>query len=292
MSRILTTLTVLLAACPLACQMQKNKQQSRLAQAVAVIPVRRTTVQRTIQLLGTLEGEKQAMAMSKITGRVTAIVRPEGSPVNEGDPIAYVVNDIPGMDYKPGPVLSPISGTVGKVYVEIGQTITPATPVAVVSSFSPVIKARGLVSDADLHLVRIGAPAQVSVSAVPDTVFIGKVSRVTPMVDPLSRSATVEISIPNSGRRLTPGMTASIRLLAEEKQDVVALPLEALFTDGFTRVVVVKDKIAQFRNIKTGLVGDSLVEVITGLEPGEKVVTTGKERVRDGETVNPVEVNQ
>ncbi|MEO0081796.1 MAG: efflux RND transporter periplasmic adaptor subunit [candidate division WOR-3 bacterium] len=291
MSRVLTLAIIVIVFSP-ACRPQREKQETRLAQAVAVITVQKTTVRRTIQLLGTLEGERQVMAMSKVAGRVTEIVRPEGSTVSEGEPIAYVVNDIPGMDYKPGPVLAPVSGTVGKVYVEVGQTVAPTMPVAVVSSFSSTIKARALVSDADLRFVRTGATARVSVSAVPDTVFLGRVSRVTPMVDPLSRSATVELSIPNTARRLVPGMTASIRLLAEEKQDVVALPLGALFTDGFSRVVVIKDRVAHFRDIKTGLVGDSLVEVVTGLEPGEKVATTGKERVRDGETVNPVEVGQ
>lgn len=292
MSPIIKSISVLTLILPLACRMQHSKQQARPVQTVAVITVQKATVRRTVQLLGTLEGEQQAMATSKVTGRVTQIVKREGSEVKEGEPIAYVINDIPGMDYKPGPVLAPISGTVGKVYVDVGQTVSPAAPVAVISNFSSMVKATALASDADMPFIKVGAPARIAVSALPDTTFVGKVSQVSPMVDPMSRSATAEISIPNPGRRLVPGMTVSVTLLAEERKDVVALPIAALFSDGSNRVVVVEEKTARYRSIVTGLVGDDMVEVTSGLNPGEKVATTGKERVREGETVNPVEAGQ
>jgi len=77
----------------------------------------------------------------------------------------------------------------------------------------------------------------------------------------------------------------------EQKENVIALPLAALFTDGFTKVLVVDDKnTAHMREIKTGLVGNELVEIKQGLEISEKVVTTGKERVGDGDLVTAIEV--
>ena len=103
----------------------RGKEEERLVQSVEVYSVRLDTVVRTVQLLGTLQGDQQAMAMPKFAGRVTEVVKPEGSNVNEGDPIAYVVNDVPGMDFKPGPVTAPVSGTVGKVFVEVGQSVAP-----------------------------------------------------------------------------------------------------------------------------------------------------------------------
>jgi membrane fusion protein (multidrug efflux system) len=262
------------------------------AVTVAVVAVGRNAVTRSIQLLGTLEGEQQANAMPKFAGRVTEIVKREGSYVSAGDPIVSMVNDVPGMDYRPGPVVAPISGVVGKVYVQVGQAVSPAMPVAVVSNYASRIKVRAAVSDADLPYVRTGARAQVMVSAIPDRVFSGAVSQVTPMLDPMTRSATVEVLVPNSSRLLVPGMSASLKLTAEERRDVVAVPAAALFTDGNNRVVVVANGVARFRDIQTGLVGEELVEVVSGLEPGELVATTGKENVKDGEAVNPVEVSQ
>jgi membrane fusion protein (multidrug efflux system) len=269
-----------------------GKTEQRQTVSVAVVTVGRSTVTRSIQLLGTLEGEQQANAMPKFAGRVTEILKPEGSFVNAGDAIVSIVNDVPGMDYKPGPVVAPISGVVGKVYVQLGQVVSPATPVAVVSSYASRIKVKAAVSDADLPYIRTGARARVMVSALPDSVFPGTVSRVSPMLDPMTRSATVEVLVPNASHLLVPGMSASLALTAEEKKDVVAIPTAALFTDGHSRVVVVADGVARFRDVRTGLVGDALAEVVSGLEPGERVATTGKENVKDGQAVSPVEVGQ
>lgn len=267
---------------------RKNRTDTKLPPAVEVEPVRIDTVVRSVQLLGVVQGEEQALALPKFAGRVTEIVSPEGSRVSAGDPIVYVLNDIPGMDYKPGPVRSPVSGVVGKVYVEVGQTVSPSTPVAAVSRYADRVKVRASVSDADVGFVRVGSPAQVSVAAVPEEEFTGRVTQASAIIDPLSRAASVEVTVPNRGGRLIPGMSASVRLVLERRGGVLVVPLSALFTDGSRRVLAVEAGVARLREITTGLVGDELVEVRSGLAVGDTVATTGKERVRDGETVNPV----
>jgi multidrug efflux pump subunit AcrA (membrane-fusion protein) len=267
----------------------KGKAEEKQAVAVAVVTADTGTVIRSTNLVGTLVGEQQVTVMPKVAGRVTEIARAEGSYVKAGDPILYIVNDIPGMDYKPGPVLSPISGVVGKVNVEVGQSAAPGMPVATVASYSDRIRVRAAVSDADLAYVKAGATADVSVSAIPDQVFSGHVTQISPMVDPASRSATVEVMLSNSQHRLVPGMTASVRLVVERREHVVAVPLSALFSTDKTRAVIIDGTTARSSPIQTGLVGDDLVEIVSGIQPGDKVATVGKERVQDGETVRPVE---
>ncbi len=267
-------------------------EKKKHTQTVAVVTAERTTVTRTARLLGTVQGEKQAMAMSRIMGKVTRIARSEGAWVNEDDPIAYVVNDVPGMDYKPGPVRAPISGVVGKVYVEVGQTIAPTMPVASVTSYSRRVRIRVSVSDHDLRFVTRGAEATVTVSALPDTVFTGRVTKVAPVLDPMNRTATVEITVENKGRKLVPGMACSVNLVLERHDDVVAVPASALFTNGFDKIVVVDNGTTRFREIETGLTGNELVEVVSGLAAGESVATTGKERVKDNEQVRTIEAGR
>lgn len=291
MRRILTAVLVLTVIALVGCGPQGGGRE-RTIQSVAFEAVRRQTVTRTIGLLGTIEGEKQATAMSKIAGRVTSIAKREGSWVGQDDPIVYVVNDIPGMDYQPGPVRAPIAGYVGRIYVEVGQTVAPGVPVAVVANYGSRVTVKARISDQDLRFVRTGAPATVSVTAFPDTVFAGRVTTVTPVLDQLSRTATVELSVDNTGRKLVPGMACGVQLTLEQKEDVIALPRLALFTNGYTRVAILDDSTARFRDITTGLVGDRLIEVTAGLEPGERVITTGKERIEDGGKVRPVEVGQ
>jgi len=274
----------------LNCGPRGPREKARIAQSVNVVPVKKNTVKRTVKLLGTIYGEQQAVAMSKIAGRVTKIVRTEGAYVNEGEAIAYVVNDIPGMDYKPGPVISPISGIVGKVYVEVGQAVAPTVPVATISSYSSKVKVKASISDHDLGFVKIGARADVSVSAYSEIIFEGKVTQFSPVLDPMSRAATVEVTVPNRNKKLVPGMACSVSLILEQKQDVISIPQAALFTDGFSKVVVIDGNKARFKDIEIGLIGDEWVEVVSGLNVGDKVATIGKERVQEGEEVKPVEV--
>jgi len=289
-SAILMVALALFAGCgPAGKGPGRGKAEAKEAVAVAVVTADTGTVIRSTNLVGTLVGEQQVTVMPKVAGRVTEIARAEGSYVKAGDPILYIVNDIPGMDYKPGPVLSPIDGVVGKVNVEVGQSAAPGMPVATVASFSDRIRVRAAVSDADLPYAKVGSTADVSVSAIPDQVFSGRVTQVSPMVDAASRSATVEVTLSNSQHRLVPGMTASVRLVVERREHVVAVPLSALFSTDKTRAVVIDGTTARSRPIQTGLVGDELVEIVSGIQPGDKVATVGKERVQDGETVRPVE---
>lgn len=288
--RKLAPITLLLTIAILVGCRPQGRGQERSLQSVAFETVHRATVTRTVSLIGTVEGEKQATAISKIAGRVTEVARPEGSPVSADDPIVYVVNDIPGMDYKPGPVRAPVSGVVGRVYVEVGQTVAPGVPVASVADYARRVRVKVSVSDQDLRFARLGALADVSVTAFPDTTFTGKVVAVTPVLDQVSRTATVELAVDNGSRRLVPGMACGVRLILEQKPDVVALPMTALFTNGLSEVAVLDGNVARFTEIRTGLVGDLLVEIISGIQPGDKVITTGKERVKDGDEVKPVEV--
>jgi multidrug efflux pump subunit AcrA (membrane-fusion protein) len=267
----------------------KGKAEEKQAEAVAVVTADTGTVIRSTNLVGTLVGEQQVTVMPKVAGRVTEITKPEGSYVNAGDPILYIVNDIPGMDYKAGPVTSPISGVVGKVNVEVGQSAAPGMPVATVASYSDRIRVRAAVSDADLPYVKDGSSADISISALPDQVFSGRVTQISPMVDAASRSATVEVTLSNNQHKLVPGMTASMRLVVEHREHVVAVPLSALFATDRTKAVTIDGTTARFRTIQTGLEGDALVEIVSGIKPGDKVATVGKERVQDGETVRPVE---
>lgn len=284
----IATIALLAVAVTTGCGPMGGKKE-RTPQSVAYETVTRSTVTRTVGLIGSVQGENQATAVSKLMGRVTSIAKPEGSWVNQDDPIAYVVNDIPGMDYRPGPVRAPISGYVGKVYVDVGQTIAQGMPVASVANYGARVKVKASISDQDLRFVRTGAKAEVSVTAFPDTVFTGTVTKVAPVLDQMSRTATVELVVDNSGRKLIPGMACGVQLVLEQKKDVLALPLTALFTNGFAKIAVLDGNIARFREIETGLVGDRSVEILSGVSEGDKVITTGKERVEDGNEVRPVE---
>ena len=253
---------ILISTLSISCKMQKGtRTENRITQTVAVVTVGRQTVNRSVDLFGSVYGDLQVNVNPKIAGRVTQIVKPEGSPIKQGDTILYVLNDIPGMDYQPGPVLSPISGIVGKVYVEVGQSVSPMSTVANISNYSNNVRVKAPISDQDLPYTKKGARAEITVTAMPGQVFYGTVTNLTTVVDQMSGSATVEITIPNQDKKLIPGMAASAKLTLEQKNDVIALPNAALFTDGSQKVLVVQDGIAHLKEVKLGLIGNDYAEV-------------------------------
>src|SRR5690606_28765954 len=108
-----------------------------------------------------------------------------------------------------------------------------------------------------------------------------------PVFDPATRTATMEIEVPNPGFRLKPGMYARVRLTAEQKPDALTVNRAAVVDlQGRRGVYVIDDEnVAHFQTVETGLTDGDRVEIVSGLNEGTRVVTTGALAIRDGERV-------
>jgi cobalt-zinc-cadmium efflux system membrane fusion protein len=135
----------------------------------------------------------------------------------------------------------------------------------------------GDVREADAPLARVGELADVRVGALPGRVFRAKVAFVSPVVDPTTHRVTVRASVPNPGGELLPDMYATFDLITGPMQQAVGVPTEAVIYEGDTaRVWVARpDRILGLRTIRTGQTHDGMIEVLSGLRPGETVVTSG-----------------
>jgi RND family efflux transporter MFP subunit len=182
-------------------------------------------------------------------------------------------------------VLSPVDGFVGRRALDSGAFAGANTVILSVVDLSTVRLVANIV-EKDFKRVQAGAQAVVEVDAFPGEQFTGKVSRVAPVFDPATRTATMEIEIPNPGFRLKPGMYARVRVLAERRTGVLAVPRAAIVdTEGRRGVFVVDNDTAKFREVRTGLADADWVEVLDGVEEGTRLVTTGALAIRDGDRV-------
>ena len=126
----------------------------------------------------------------------------------------------------------------------------------------------------------------VEVDAFPGEQFTGRVSRVAPVFDPATRTATMEIEIPNPGFRLKPGMYARVRLMADRKPNALTVPRNAVVDIGGKRgVYLIDGDVARFQAVQTGLSDGERMEVLDGLQEGPRLVTTGALALRDGDRV-------
>jgi cobalt-zinc-cadmium efflux system membrane fusion protein len=179
-------------------------------------------------------------------------------------------------------VVSPITGVVTQRSVGPGQNLASlannggGTPAFTVTDLSRVWLV-GDVREADAPLAHLGEMADVRVGALPGRVFRARIDFLSPVVDPTTRRVTVRASVPNPRGELLPEMYATFDLITGPVHQAVGVPTEAVIYEGDTaRVWVARpDRILGLRTIRTGQTHDGMVEVLSGLRPGETVVTSG-----------------
>ena len=186
-------------------------------------------------------------------------------------------------------IVSPVDGFVGKRNLDPGAFAGANTPIISVVDLSTVRLVANLV-EKDFKRVEPGVQAKVEVDAFPGETFTGRVSRVAPVFDPATRTAAMEIEVPNPGFRLKPGMYARVQLTAERRENALVVPRAAIVDLEGQRGVYVVDEAstAHFKSIRTGLQDAEFVEVLDGLRDGERVVTVGTLALRDGDKVSLV----
>jgi RND family efflux transporter MFP subunit len=182
-------------------------------------------------------------------------------------------------------IRSPVTGFVGKRYLDPGAFASQNTPVVSVVDISTVRMVANLV-EKDLKRVRQGTPAAVEVDAYPGEQFTGRVARVAPVFDPATRTAPMEIEIPNAAYRLKPGMYSRVRLTVDTRPNALVIPRNALVeVEGRQGVFVASGQKATFAPVETGLQDEAKVEITSGLNEGARIVTTGAGALRDGQAI-------
>ena len=198
--------------------------------------------------------------------------------------------DLAEKRYQDSVVKAPFDGVVTKKMLnegEISSLWAYNWEVLEVMDLSK-IKIESDISEKHKTQVREGTEANIEVDALPGRKFTGIISIVNPMVDPKERTFLVKIVIPNPERLLTAGMFARIRLLVEEKEGVITIPVHDVLerSDGHF-VFVVKNGVAEQRKISVGISNGDWIEVTGGLKEGEIIVIEGSHRLQEG---YPVEI--
>ncbi len=171
-------------------------------------------------------------------------------------------------------VRSPINGIVADRAVYPGEMPQPGTPLVSIVDVSQIV-ARANVPVKDAMTIKPGRPARI---AGPEGDIAGKVTVVSPAVDPSTTTVEVWVQAPNPGERLKPGATVHVAIIAETIQNTLVVPTSALlnFDEGGQKVmVVVNNSIARERRISVGVRQGDRVQILSGLQPGEMVVTSG-----------------
>jgi multidrug efflux pump subunit AcrA (membrane-fusion protein) len=171
---------------------------------------------------------------------------------------------------------APVSGVVVEKDVLAGQAVRAGQSLYTIADLSEVWVEAEL-READAGLVEEGDPAAVELSALPGRTIRGQVEYVYPTLQSASRSLKARIAVPNPDGRLKPGMYATVRIAAPARESLT-VPASAVLNTGERRLVFVD--LGQGRitpqEVEVGRSGGGYVEVLAGLEPGQRVVTSAQ----------------
>ncbi len=178
-------------------------------------------------------------------------------------------------------ITAPIAGTIVQRKVGPGQYVGVGStdPVFIIGDLSTVWVV-AFIRETEAPIVHVGQQIYFTVLAYPDRSFPATISYVAAALDPATRRLLVRATVNNDAGLLKPEMFASVKILTGESDKAVAVPRDAIIYEGeAARVWVVRDKDSEkaieLRRIKVGLTNGSLVEVLKGLAPGDRVVTKG-----------------
>lgn len=186
-----------------------------------------------------------------------------------------------------GNVIAPISGTLVSLSAVENSFISPSMPVAVIDGVDQM-KITVSVSEALVPKLTMGDEVDVTVSAVEQS-FIGKIRSVEQAANLQTKLYTVTVSVPAEVNGLLSGMFADVTFRTNTSANAIVVPTQAVLTSGSTQYVfVVEGNAAKYVEVTTGLTGNGVTEITSGLAAGQQLVTVGQAYLSEGDQVRIV----
>jgi multidrug efflux pump subunit AcrA (membrane-fusion protein) len=266
-----------------------GEASGEFAVPVAVATASSGPAREILLLYGSVFARREVGIFSTVTGKIKELRAQTGDPVSRDQVLAVVDRAQAGLKFADAEVTSTIDGVVKSVLTEVGATVSPAAALFQIVDVQSVEVAVN-VPEKRLGRLREGLPAEISVLAYPGRVFRGTVTRLSPALDPVSRTLEARIRVDNTARALKPGMFAEARLLLRQESQIVRVPLAALVDkNGGQAAFVVREDTAREMPVQVAFVEGETVAVDSGIGAGDRVVVVGQQNLNDGDQVTVAE---
>lgn len=186
-------------------------------------------------------------------------------------------------------IQAPFSGQLGIRQVDLGGYLAPGSRIVLLQALDPIYLNYSL-PERYFSMISPGQKVTVKMQAYPDRMFAGRITAISPGINPETRSIQVQATLDNPEHLLRPGMFAEVRTLLPESKQVLTLPRTAITYNPYGDMVfVIKEKegnlVVQQQQVQTGQVRRGRVEIVEGLQRGERVVSAGQVKLRSGQRV-------
>jgi multidrug efflux pump subunit AcrA (membrane-fusion protein) len=273
--------------------------------AVRTAAAERRTLQAYIEINGNIVSENQVTVVPEVAGKLVSMKAGLGSRVQKGALVAEVDPSRPGTDYSLSPVYAPISGTVVSNPLTVGSTVSAGLPLLTLAAAGST-KIEAAIPEREVGQLRAGLRADIFLEAFPGEVFAAEVIRLSPVVDPVSRTKQIILTFIREDSRINPGMFARIKLNTRTYEQVLSIPIDAIVENRGDKVVYVvsphempsglaaagnekeEPPRVSMRQVATGVSVDGEIEIKSGLDSGETVVIQGQQFLSEGAAVRVI----
>jgi multidrug efflux pump subunit AcrA (membrane-fusion protein) len=266
------------------CSRKEDTRKETMAIPVKVQKVELLDLSDTIEYIADVKAQDEALVYPKVSGKIIEKSKQDGEAINKNEAICYIDRDETGLKFERAPVESPISGVVGRIYVDLGVNVTPQTAIGLVVNMDKV-KATLDIPEKYLPKISLGQEARVRIDAYPQEEFLGRVSKISPVLNTDTRSAPVEITVDNTKHLIKSGMFGRVSLALEVHKSVPAVLREAIIgRDPDIYVYVVENNKAILKKVSIGISQGPYYEV-KELKEGDRVVVMGQQRLFENAAV-------
>ena len=239
---------------------------------------------------GEIETQTAIEVFPSIGGKVVEMKVSLGSPVKQGDIIAYIDPSEPGSYYAKSPVIAPISGSIISSPVKTGQKVSVSSVVTKIGDISN-LQVTAKVPERYVADLRIGQRAEITLQAYGSEKFYAKVVRISPVVDAATRTKEIILNFEETYEKVNAGMFAKIKLYTNDYDGYPVITQDSVVNnnDEYYVFVVKEDNTVEKRHVTLGKNIDGYYQLLEGISEGDSMVIEGMLTLFDGAKVRDVD---
>ena len=262
------------------------------ASAVRTTVAKNQTITDFVYTNGEIETQKSIEVFPSIGGKVVEMHVSLGSSVKQGDVIAYIDPSEPGSYYAKSPVIAPIDGSIITSPVKIGQKVSMSSVITKIGDINN-LQITAKVPERYVADIAIGQKAEITLQAYGEEKFIASVVRISPVVDPSTRTKEIILNFDKHYDKVNAGMFARVKLFTLDYGGYPVIAQDAFVenSDEYYLYIVKEDSTVTKRKVVRGKNIDGYYQVIDGLAAGEVVVLEGMLSLYEGAKVRDISGN-
>ena len=254
--------------------------------SVRVMTVELVDLQNTIVGNGNVVDPSSIDVYSEVNGTLTSLAVSLGQRVEKDQVIGTVDPSRAGVTFKESVIKAPVAGTILRLPFIEGSLVSVQAPIARIGLLEDL---EVVLDIAERHIgtVGIGTKAELVFKSFPGQVFQAEVIRLSPVLNPATRTLEIALKLHDPDRKVKSGMFPSVILFTERIEQVIAIPRSALLYSGSQAYVftVGSDGFAQKKNVEVGMQVDDMVQITTGLVVGDSLIVQGQSLMTEGTLV-------